>query len=71
MANGYHEIVTATDLRFERILKHAGWPMQRLGLPCPIGSTMAVAGILPVDVASLDRINAICRPGVPHQNTAA
>ncbi|WFU50198.1 acyl-homoserine-lactone synthase TraI [Sinorhizobium terangae] len=58
MANGYHEIVTATDLRFERILKRAGWPMQRLGPPCPIGNTMAVAGSLPADVGSLDRIRA-------------
>lgn len=33
MANGYDEIVTATDLRFERILKRAGWPMTRLGEP--------------------------------------
>jgi len=62
MANGYYEIVTATDLRFERILKRAGWPMQRLGQPCPIGSTMAVAGVLPADAASLNRIRAAaCR----------
>lgn len=62
MANGYYEIVTATDLRFERILKRAGWPMQRLGRPCPIGSTMAVAGVLPADAASLNRIRAAaCR----------
>jgi N-acyl-L-homoserine lactone synthetase len=58
MANGYHEIVTATDLRFERILKRAGWPMQRLGTPCPIGNTMAVAGILPADAGSFNRIRA-------------
>jgi len=64
MANGYHEIVTATDLRFERILKRAGWPMQRLGRPCTIGSTMAVAGVLPADAASLNRIlAAACRQG--------
>lgn len=61
MANGYHEVVTATDLRFERILKRAGWPMQRLGRPCPIGNTMAVAGILPADVESLTRIRAAAR----------
>ncbi|MEI2298749.1 acyl-homoserine-lactone synthase TraI [Ensifer sp. MJa1] len=73
MANGYYEIATATDLRFERILKRAGWPMQRLGRPCPIGSTMAVAGVLPADVASLDRIcAAFNRPGSRMQhNTAA
>lgn len=58
MVNGYHEIATATDLRFERILKRAGWPMQRLGPPCPVGNTMAVAGILSADAGSLDKIRA-------------
>ncbi|WP_083347576.1 acyl-homoserine-lactone synthase TraI [Rhizobium sp. LCM 4573] len=58
MTNGYHEIVTATDLRFERILKRAGWPMQRLGTPCPIGNTMAVAGTLPADAGSFNRLRA-------------
>lgn len=62
MANGYYEIVTATDLRFERILKRAGWPMQRIGRPCPIGSTMAVAGVLPADAASLNRIRTAAFP---------
>lgn len=56
MANGYTEIVTATDLRFERILKRAGWPMQRLGTPCKIGNTLAVAGSLPADEASFHRV---------------
>lgn len=56
MANGYSEIVTATDLRFERILNRAGWPMQRLGAPCAIGNTRAVAGRLPADQASFERV---------------
>lgn len=56
MANGYKEIVTATDLRFERILKRAGWPMRRLGEPAPIGNTIAVAGSLPADRASFERL---------------
>lgn len=56
MANGYTEIVTATDLRFERILKRAGWPMRRLGDPVAIGNTVAVAGSLPVDCASFDTV---------------
>lgn len=33
MANGYTEIVTVTDLRFERILARVGWPLQRLPAP--------------------------------------
>lgn len=56
MANGYDEIVTATDLRFERILNRAGWPMKRLGEPREIGNTIAVAGSLPADPASFDRV---------------
>ena len=54
MANGYDEIVTATDLRFERILNRAGWPMKRLGDPVAIGNTVAVAGTLPADRASFE-----------------
>ncbi|MUZ75876.1 GNAT family N-acetyltransferase [Agrobacterium vitis] len=56
MANGYDEIVTATDLRFERISNRAGWPMRRIGNPKPLGNTVAIAGILPADRASFDRV---------------
>jgi len=56
MANGYDEIVTATDLRFERILNRAGWPMKRLGDPVAIGNTVAIAGTLPADRVSFDRV---------------
>lgn len=52
MANGYTEIATATDVRFERILKRAGWPMERLGDPTIINETRSVAGILPADTMS-------------------
>ncbi|MBD8689613.1 MULTISPECIES: acyl-homoserine-lactone synthase [unclassified Rhizobium] len=60
MASGYSEIVTATDLRFERILKRAGWPMQRLGKPASIGNTIAIAGSLPANRASFAQV---CPPG--------
>lgn len=60
MLNGYSEIATATDLRFERILNRAGWPMKRLGTPCRIGNTTAIAGILPADRASFTKL---CPPG--------
>jgi N-acyl-L-homoserine lactone synthetase len=56
MANGYSEIVTATDLRFERILKRAGWPMRRLGEAAAIGNTIAIAGSLPADRGSFERV---------------
>lgn len=56
MANGYDRIVTATDLRFERILNRAGWPMTRLGEPVAIGNTVAIAGTLPADQESFEQV---------------
>lgn len=56
MANGYDKIVTATDLRFERILNRAGWPMARLGEPVAIGNTVAIAGTLPADQQSFEQV---------------
>lgn len=56
MANDYNEIVTATDLRFERILNRAGWPMKRLGEPVAIGNTVAIAGTLPADRKSFEQV---------------
>ncbi|UGA48948.1 acyl-homoserine-lactone synthase TraI (plasmid) [Bradyrhizobium barranii subsp. apii] len=56
ISNGFDEIVTAMDVRFERILQQAGWPMTRLGEVKLIGDTMSVAGILPADQASFDRV---------------
>ncbi|NLS20295.1 GNAT family N-acetyltransferase [Rhizobium sp. P40RR-XXII] len=65
-ANGYTQLVTATDLRFERILKRAGWPMDRLGEPTAIGNTIAIAGSLPLDRASFERV----RPATYHPLTS-
>ncbi|NKJ39595.1 acyl-homoserine-lactone synthase [Rhizobium sp. SG570] len=56
MANGYDKIATATDLRFERILNRAGWPMARLGEPVAIGNTVAIAGTLPADQESFEQV---------------
>jgi acyl homoserine lactone synthase len=47
------EIVTVTDVRMERILRRAGWPLRRIGKPRPLGNTVAVAGYLEVSVESL------------------
>ncbi|XKM38084.1 acyl-homoserine-lactone synthase (plasmid) [Rhizobium ruizarguesonis] len=55
-ANEYTEIVTVTDLRFERILARVGWQLQRLGEPKKIGVTMAVAGTLPANAATFLRL---------------
>lgn len=54
------EIVTVTDIRIERILKRAQWPLQRLGSVQEIGTTQAVAGALDVSFAALDRVRDAC-----------
>ena len=54
--NGNREIVTATDVRLERILRRAGWPLSRLGSPAQINETRSVAGLLPADWVSFDRL---------------
>ncbi|MCZ7450235.1 acyl-homoserine-lactone synthase TraI [Agrobacterium rhizogenes] len=54
--SGYNEIVTATDLRIERILRRAGWPLSRLGEPSMINETRSIAGFLPADWQSFDLI---------------
>ncbi|WP_035978060.1 acyl-homoserine-lactone synthase [Bradyrhizobium sp. th.b2] len=51
-------IATVTDLRMERILRRAGWHLDRLGAPRQIGATKAVAGLLPVTVEALGAIRA-------------
>ena len=49
LVNGHTEIVTVTDIRFERILARVGWPLRRLAEPRKVGVTLAVAGILQAD----------------------
>lgn len=56
LANKYTEIVTVTDLRFERILARVGWPLRRLGEPKKIGVTKAVAGLLPADTGTFQKL---------------
>ena len=51
-------IATVTDLRMERILRRAGWGLDRLGEPRQIGTTKAVAGLLPVTDDALGAIRA-------------
>lgn len=51
-------IATVTDLRMERILRRAGWHLDRLGTPRQIGATKAVAGLLPITSDALDAIRA-------------
>ena len=51
-------IATVTDLRMERILRRAGWHLDRLGTPRQIGSTKAIAGLLPITDEALGAIRA-------------
>lgn len=56
LANDLSRIVTVTDLRMERILRFASWPLSRIAPPKPVGNTDAVAGYLEISHASLMRI---------------
>jgi acyl homoserine lactone synthase len=56
LAHQYDELVTATDIRFERVLAMVGWPLQRLGPPRMIGETQSVAGLLPLSRKIFDRL---------------
>jgi acyl homoserine lactone synthase len=55
-ARGLASIATVTDLRMERILRRAGWTLERIGKPRRIGSTVAVAGLLPIEDGALEAI---------------
>jgi acyl homoserine lactone synthase len=56
LAKRLREIVTVTDVRLERILRRASWPLRRIGPPLQIGNTQAVAGFLEVSRAALQRL---------------
>lgn len=72
LLHGFSEIVTVTDLRFERILARVGWPLRRLGSPQKIGVTTAVAGMLSTDWETSFRLrpdayNSSLRTGNEHR----
>ncbi|HWH59556.1 MAG TPA: acyl-homoserine-lactone synthase [Terriglobales bacterium] len=56
LAKRLKEIVTVTDTRMERLLRAAGWPLHRIGIPAQIGNTQAVAGYLEISRQALQRI---------------
>ncbi|GAA0547670.1 acyl homoserine lactone synthase [Rhizomicrobium palustre] len=56
LAKALRKILTVTDVRMERILRRATWPLERLGPSRAIGTTMAVAGYLEVSAAALARL---------------
>lgn len=49
-------IVTVTDARMERILRRAGWTLERIGEPCKLGNTLAVAGYLEISGETLAKM---------------
>ncbi len=56
LARKLSSIVTVTDVRMERILRRAQWPLRRIGAARAIGNTKAVAGHLEVSRAALLRL---------------
>lgn len=59
------DIVTVTDVRMERILRRAGWPLRRIGNPSEIGNTLALAGYLEISreaLASLRKAAGLSSP---------
>jgi acyl homoserine lactone synthase len=52
------DIVTVTDVRMERVLRRASWPLRRLGQPKGFGRSLAVAGYLAVSDESLSGVRA-------------
>jgi len=48
--------MTVTDVRMERILRRAGWPLRRFGCATTVDATVAVAGYLDVSRESLARV---------------
>ena len=59
LANDQKTVVTVTDIRFERILRRAGWPLDRFAAPMQIGSTKALAGRLPITEAALMAVRGV------------
>ncbi|MDE2184662.1 MAG: conjugal transfer protein TraI [Alphaproteobacteria bacterium] len=59
LAHGLKAILTVTDVRMERILRRAQWPLERLGVARAIGNTTAVAGYLDVSKHALQRLRSL------------
>ncbi|ESY62543.1 conjugal transfer protein TraI [Mesorhizobium sp. LNHC252B00] len=59
LSNGQAAVVTVTDVRFERILRRAGWPLERFAPPMQIGNTKALAGHLAISQAALMKVREI------------
>jgi len=56
LANGIRTIACVVDVRMERILRRAGWQLDRLGPARRTGNTLAVAGQLEVSMQTLQNL---------------
>jgi acyl homoserine lactone synthase len=65
LAHDIEAIVCVVDLRMERVLRRAGWHMQRLGPERRIGNTIAVAGRLDVSERLLRRLEDLAEDSRP------
>jgi acyl homoserine lactone synthase len=68
LSNGISTIVCVVDLRMERILRRAGWQLERLGPARQISNTVAMAGQLDVSAQILRQLEA--RVGLAHAAAA-
>ena len=65
LAHDIEAIVCVVDLRMERVLRRAGWHMQRLGPARRIGKTIAVAGRLDVSEHLLRQLEDLAEDSRP------
>ena len=68
LSNGISTIACVVDVRMERILRRAGWQLERLGPAHRIGNTVALAGQLDVSAQILRQLEA--RVGLAHAAAA-
>jgi N-acyl-L-homoserine lactone synthetase len=68
LSNGISTIACVVDVRMERILRRAGWQLDRLGPAHRIGNTIALAGQLAVSAQILRQLEA--RVGIAHAAAA-
>jgi acyl homoserine lactone synthase len=68
LSNGISTIACVVDVRMERILRWAGWQLERLGPARRIGNTVAMAGQLDVSAQILRQLEA--RAGYAHAAAA-
>jgi N-acyl-L-homoserine lactone synthetase len=70
LSKGIDSIVCVVDARMERILRRAGWQLERLGPAHRIGNTIAMAGRLDVSAQVLRELEARVSPSPAHAAAA-